>query len=193
MNIPPRKSKTPLAHEHVTAIWKNCNYLNPKRKPAGWETYAPNSALGYLFEAEALFRIEKHKGDAVALKLIQRQHGRNFSALLPVDLRGPLSVSDYYRRGYLRILNAVNRRFEKGMEEFLKIHNQLQAFLMFKGFLEFNYPKYNLDEHPEFGSKFEQFFHQALVALTNWKDPWEKQESRERDKSPVRRNLIKAC
>lgn len=191
MQIPP--SRSPLTHQQATAIWENANYDEPDNEPMGWNRWAPNSALGHGFEEEALRLVKLHKHDAEALRRIQRQHGKHFSAVLPVNVQGPLSVSDYYQKGYKRILNATERRFDKGLTLFRAIHDELQTFLLFKGCLDYRYPDYKLEDHPLFGSKFQQLFHQALMALVNWKDPWEQgssRECRERDRSPVRGKLV---
>lgn len=191
MQIPP--SLSPLTHLQASAIWENANYDEPTYKPMGWDKWSPNSSLGHGFEKEVLRLVELHKNDTEALQIIRRQHGKNFTAVLPVNVEGPLSVSEYYLKGFKRILSATERRFDKHLSLFRAIHDELQTFLLFKGCLDFRYPDYKLEEHPIFGGKFQQLFHRALMALVDWKDPWEQstgEKCRKRDKSPVRGKLV---
>jgi hypothetical protein len=169
--IPPKGSK--LTHSQASAIWENALYDQPNQPQTGWDQWAPDSALDYRFEAEVHRLLELHKDDARTLQLIRRRHGNNFSAVLPMAIERPLQVSEYYKNGAKRILNATHCRYDKRLSLFLQIHNNLQAFLLFKGCLEFRYPSYKLENHPQFGSQFQQLFHQALMALVNWNDPWD--------------------
>jgi len=204
MQVTPIPAKgSPLTHAQVSAIWENAAYDQPNHPPVGWDHWASNSVLDYRFEGEVHRLLELHKDDARALQLIRRRHGNNFSAVLPMAIERPLQVSEYYRNGAKRILNATHCRFDKKLSLFLQIHNKLQAFLLFKGCLEFRHPSYKLEEHPQLGSQFQQLFHQALMALVNWRDPWDTAKdralvedisrafgSKSRDRSPVRGKIV---
>lgn len=167
----------PLTHAGADAIWLNANYDDSEAEVLDWTQWSPESDLGFEFQNEVARLKQRYSYEA------ETNFSLDLAGNMVVEPPTDLAEQERIAKGEQRILNAVHSRYKPELAEFLKIHDQMQAFLMFTTCVRTRFPDYRFERHPQFGPHFERLFNRALKALEGWTDPWD----RRRDRSPKRR------
>ena len=163
---------SPVDHEQVELIWKDCYYVQKYALPRTWVDLATGVPLAARFKQEVSLELEKCKDRLQRLDFLQEKQGGNL-----VHLRKEVEDWSAALDKAARLLAMSKQHSKKCKCQFLASIAELQGYLLFKDHLKAQHA-YDLDRHPRFYERFKKLFQTSCTNLETCQ--------RRRDRSPAR-------